>query len=387
MSLKYFSVADSLDTMRLSIFVVLAVVAFNSAATAQSSCAPPAELNDQWQVTKPAAVGLDEAKLCALRDRFAQWPEANLHGVIVARHGKLAFETYFKGYDRWALKGPATVEFDAATLHDPRSATKSITALVAGVAVDRGILPGIDRKVLTFFPDYADLATADKERITVRHLLTMSAGLKWDDAPPFMNENAMNNASDPYRYVLSLPVAAPPGTIFNYSGGSTALIAGVLQRASGQRFDALATALLLEPLGISNVAWRRLPNGDPKSWCCMLLRPRDMAKIGQLVLDRGRWQGQRVVSDSWIEAATSLQIGTLSSLGYGYQFWLGQTSTPSGQVDWVAARGQGGQRIFIAPKMDLVVVVTAGNYYGKPQLSGLPYMVFEDYVLPSVVNR
>jgi CubicO group peptidase (beta-lactamase class C family) len=112
-----------------------------------------------------------------------------------------------------------------------------------------------------------------------------------------------------------------------------------------------------------------------------------MAKIGQLVLDRGRWQGQRVVSDSWIEAATSLQIGTLSSLGYGYQFWLGQTSTPGGQVDWVAARGQGGQRIFIVPKMDLVVVVTAGNYYGKPQLSGLPYMVFEDYVLPSVVNR
>lgn len=82
-----------------------------------------------------------------------------------------------------------------------------------------------------------------------------------------------------------------------------------------------------------------------------------------------------------------MQIGTLSSLGYGYQFWLGQTSTPGGQVDWVAARGQGGQRIFIVPKMDLVVVVTAGNYYGKPQLSGLPYMVFEDYVLPSVVNR
>jgi CubicO group peptidase (beta-lactamase class C family) len=380
--------ADSLVAMRLSIFVVLAVAAFGPAAMAQPSCARPADLNDQWQVTEPATVGLDEGKLCALKDRFAQWPEANLHGVIVARRGKLAFETYFTGYDQWALKGPATVEFDATTLHDPRSATKSITALVAGVAVDRGIVPGIDRTVLSFFPDYADLATAEKERITVRHLLTMSAGLKWDDDAPYTNENAMNKASDPYRYVLSLPVAAPPGTVFNYSGGNTALIAGVLQRASGQRFDALATALLLEPLGISNVAWRRLPNGDPKSWCCMLLRPRDMAKMGQLVLDRGRWQGQRVLSESWMEAATSLRISTPSGLGYGYQFWLGQTSTPGGQVDWVAARGQGGQRIFIVPKMDLVAVITAGNYYGKPQLSALvPRMVFEDYVLPSVVNR
>jgi hypothetical protein len=126
--------------------------------------------------------------------------------------------------------------------------------------------------------------------------------------------------------------------------------------------------------------------GDPKNWCCLWMRPRDMAKIGQLVLDRGRWNGGQVVSETWINAATAPQIKTIyRGLDYGFQFWLGASFVSGKRIDWVEAQGQGGQRIFIVPTLDLVTVVTAGNYYGNDRLANLvPQIVFDDYVLPAV---
>jgi CubicO group peptidase (beta-lactamase class C family) len=241
-------------------------------------------------VTTPESVGLNATKLCALVARFEEWKEANLHGVVVVRNGKLAFEHYFRGYDLKARNGPGIVDFDAATTHDLRSMTKSVTALVLGAVIDHGSIASVDQSVLSFFPDYADLRTPEKERITIRHLLTMSMGLAWSEGPPNTNEITLSRSPDPYRYVLSLPIVEPPGAVWNYSAGATALIGGILARATGKRFDDLTAALLLNPLGISDVAWTWLPNGDPVDWCCFWMRPRDMAKIGQLVLDRGRWK-------------------------------------------------------------------------------------------------
>ena len=349
----------------------------------------PIASEDEWQVASPESVGLDGAKLCALAARFEEWKEANLHGVVVMRHGKLAFEHYFRGFDLKARNGPGIIDFNTTTTHDLRSMTKSVTALVLGVAIDRGIVADVDQSVLSFFPDYADLRTPEKDRITIRHLLTMSMGLAWSDDAPYTNENALNIAPDPYRYVLSLPVVEPAGSVWNYSGGATALIGGILTRATGKRFDLLAAALLFDPLRISDVTWTWLPNGDPKDWCCLWLRPRDMAKIGQLVLDRGRWNGARVVSETWIDAATAPQIKTTQGgFYYGYQFWLSASSVSGRQIDWIAARGQGGQRLLIVPTFDLVAVVTAGNYYGNERLASLvPQTVLGDYVLPSVDAR
>ena len=234
--------------------------------------------------------------MSALAARFEEWKEANLHGVVVVRHGKLAFEHYFRGFDLKACNGPGIIDFNAMTTHDLRSMTKSVTALVLGVAIDRDIIADVNQSVLSFFPDYADLRTPEKDRITIRHLLTMSMGLDWNDDAPYTNEDTLNRSLDPYRYVLSLPVVERAGSVWNYSGGATALIGGILSRATGKRFDVLAAALLFNPLGISDVTWTWLPNGDPKDWCCLWLRPRDMAKIGQLVLDRGRWNGAHVLS-------------------------------------------------------------------------------------------
>jgi CubicO group peptidase (beta-lactamase class C family) len=200
----------------------------------------------------------------------------------------------------------------------------------------------------------------------------------------------MRNApTDGSRLFGSISEIDHAATVWNYSGGATALISGILTRATGKRFDLLAAALLFDPLSISDVTWTWLPNGDPKDWCCLWLRPRDMAKIGQLVLDRGRWNGARVVSETWIKAATAPQIKTTQGgFYYGYQFWLSASSVSGRQIDWLVARGQGGQRLLIVPTFDLVAVVTAGNYYGNDRLASLvPQTVLGDYVLPSVDAR
>jgi len=200
----------------------------------------PLASEDQWHAVTPESVGMDGGKLSALAARFEEWKEANLHGVVVVRYGKLAFEHYFRGFDLKARNGPGIIDFNATTTHDLRSMTKSVTALVLGVAIDRGIVADVDQSVLSFFPDYADLRTPKKDRITIRHLLTMSMGLAWSDDAPYTNENALNSAADPYRYVLSLPVVEPAGSVWNYSGGATALIGGILGRTTGKRFGSTA---------------------------------------------------------------------------------------------------------------------------------------------------
>jgi CubicO group peptidase (beta-lactamase class C family) len=371
--------------VRGAILAALCVLVALVTAPAHAGCAPPEPGDDRWPVASAESVGLDGDKLCALVAKFADWTEANIHGVVVVRHGKLVFEHYFRGYDLKARTSPRFVDFNATTGHDLRSVTKSVTALVLGVAIDRGLIPDVDQSVLSFFPDYADLRTPEKDRITIRHLLTMSMGLEWDDGMPGRNESTMFAARDPHRYVLSLPVVEPPGTRWNYSGGATALIGGILTRATGKRFDELATAFLFEPLGISDVEWTQMRSGHVVDWCCLWMRPRDMAKIGQLVLDRGRWQGKRVVSEAWVDAAIASQIQRPRDGAYGYQFWTGTASVGGRQVDWAAAVGQGGQRIFIAPALDLVAVVTAGHYYDDDRLARLvPFTVLNEYVLPAV---
>ena len=345
----------------------------------------PIESDDQWQVAAPDSVGIDGAKLCALVPTFEESKEANLHGVVVVRHGKLAFEHYFRGYDLKAPNGPATIDFDRTTGHDLRSATKSITALVLGAAIDRGMITDVNESVLSFFPDYADLRTPEKDQITIRDLLTMSMGLDWNDDAPYTNENTMNASIEPYRYVLSLGVVQPAGRVWNYSGGATALIGAFLVARP-------ASASMSSPRHSSSTRWaspmsrgHAFETATPRTGAACGSGRATWRKSANSVLNRGQWNGARVVSESWITAATAPQIKTIYSGYYGYQFWLGASSVSGRRIDWVAAQGQGGQRIFVVPSLDVVAVVTAGNYYGNDRLASLvPQTVLDEYVLPSV---
>ncbi len=352
------------------------------------ACDPPAARDDGWKVAAPETVGLDPAALCALVPRFTAWTQADLHAVLVVRHGALVFEHYFKGDDESWGKALGVVDFAPEVKHDLRSITKSVTSLVLGIAIDHGWVPGVDTPVLSLLPQYADLHSADKDRITLRHLLTMSAGLKWDETIPYSNpENSeiqMDYATDPYRYVLTRPVDTVPGAVWNYSGGGAALISAVLHKATGKTEDVLLQETLFDPLGIHDVAWARYPsNNEPLAASGLRMRPRDLAKLGQLVLNHGMWDGKQIVSAAWIDASITPQIQASQLYFYGYQWWLGRSLVNRQQVDWAVGFGLGGQRLYVVPQLDMVVLVMTGLYRSEMQ-SFVPLIALNRYALASV---
>ncbi len=373
--------------MALMVVILLGLLLPLAALAEELPCGAPATMNDGWEVASPDAVGFVPATLCGIGPRLTAWTEADIHSVLVMRHGKLVYEHYFAGEDQRYGRPLGVVSFDAGTQHDLRSITKSVTTLVLGIEIGKGRIAGVDLPVLAAFPEYADLRSPEKDKITLRHLLTMSQGLAWDEDLPYSDprnsEIQMDEAPDPVRYALAQPVQASAGTVYNYSGGSATIIAALLHKATGETLDSLARADLFEPLGITDFEWIRFPSGEPVAASGLRMRPRDLAKIGQLVLDHGAWKGAQIVPADWIKAATSPQINGEQIYFYGYQFWLGRSFVRGrGEIDWAAGWGYGGQRLFIVPGLDLVVLVHAGRYDSSQQSAG-PMMVLNRYVLPA----
>jgi CubicO group peptidase (beta-lactamase class C family) len=289
------------------------IVVLLQLAQAQTDCGVPSVGEDHWPVASPETVGFSGGTLCSMLKWLEDSKQSNVRAVLVARHGTLTFEHYFSGEDEHWGQPVGKVAFGPAIKHDERSVTKSVVALVLGIAINRRLIKGIDDSVMSFFPEYADLRTPERDRITLRDLITMSAGLEWhEDDTPYTSdansENRMDNAADPYRYPLQQSVLEPPGQVWNYNSGSTEVIGAVLKKATGKPVDELARTLLFEPLGITDVEWPRNAKGNPIAAGALRLRPRDLAKIGQVVLQRGAWHGAQVVPASWIEAAISPQI-------------------------------------------------------------------------------
>lgn len=322
------------------------------------------------------AARADDAALAALKARIDSGEIPNIHGVIVMRGKDTLAEWYFAGNDNARGRPLGRVAFGPDTLHDVRSVTKSVVGLLVGAAVRDGAIKSLDTPVLDYFPEYADLQTPERRRVTLRHLLTMTSGLHWDEetytyADPRNSEIAMDMAPDPYRYVLGQSFDAAPGQRFKYSGGDVAVMAAVLARATKTPLDAYAEAKLLKPLGITNVAWHRDAKGVPYAASGLRLTPRDMAKVGRLVLQKGEWNGRRVLPARWVAEATSAKVQVepdpKCGTGYGYFIW----TFPGCQLDpptpWAAGVGLGGQRLVMAPGEDAVVVLTTGNYFSNQQ--------------------
>jgi CubicO group peptidase (beta-lactamase class C family) len=356
-------------------------------AEAPDGCGIPVARDDGWSV---AAVNedklIDRAALCRMTDRLAASGDPKIHAVLVARSGRLVFERYFGGSDeipgRFSGRRVANVSFDADTLHDVKSVSKSVASLAFGIAINRGLIRSINEPIFSFFPELSDLRTPEKDHIQLVHALTMSMGLAWEEATPSTgdennDEARMNRAADSCRYVLGLPVTAPAGQEFFYNTGALALMSAIIRKATGRPLDEFARENLFEPLGITPVEWDRR-KGDTDAGGGLRLRPRDMAKIGQLVLAGGRWNNRQVVSKSWIETSTTPKIKNTDG-SYGYLWWLGRSLLNGREVHWIAALGRGGQSIRIVPELDLVVVVTAGYYQDySPQAFQVQSGIFRD---------
>jgi len=281
------------------------------------------------------------------------------------------------------------VRFTPTEKHDVRSISKSVTALLVGISLGEGRFPALDSPVIDSFPEYAELRTLEKARITFRHLLTMAHGLKWDENVPWMsrnnNERQMFEAADPYRYILEQPMAAQPGTVFNYSGGASSLLGRVLAKVTGEKVDDYARNKLFGPLAIADFEW--LPfagSAEIAAFGGLRLRPRDLAKIGQLMASGGQWNGRQVVPANWIAESVKPRLNTDGSLlYYGYQWWLGRSLLRGRDLTWIGGVGLGGQRLYVVPELDLVVAVNSAHYC-SPLQGVIPISLLNRFVLPAV---
>jgi CubicO group peptidase (beta-lactamase class C family) len=301
------------------------------------------------------------------------------------RKGVTLAEWYFEGADDRRDSGPiGVVKFGPATLHDVRSVTKSVVSVLFGIAMANGAIKGLDIAVLDFFPEYKDLQTAERRQITLRHLLSMTSGLRWDESTyPYTDrrnsETAMDVADDPMRNALEQPLESLPGSQFRYNGGSVALIAEVLSRATKMNLEDFARQALFAPLGITQFEWYKDARGVPYAASGLRLLPRDMAKIGRLMLDKGSVGGWQIVPEAWVKASVSPQalIGSDGECGfnYGYFWWLLPTCATNPASGWYAAIGNGGHRIFVVPEQELIIVVTAGLYDDSRQTAAVRQII------------
>lgn len=294
-----------------------------------------------WAVVDPEDHGMDAATLAKAKD-YAFADGKNTQGVVVVRGGEIVAEWYAPGEDEesWAASW---------------SMAKSVNSALIGIAIDEGDIPSIDEPMTTYFPEWkAD----ERSKITLRDVLEMSDGLKWnedyepDDLDASDVVQMVLKERDQLAYAASRPVAVPPGTVFNYSSGTSMLLSGVLEQATGTSPADYAAEKLWDPIQVSKVAHWSDAEGHTLTYCCLDTTSRDFARFGLLYLHEGRWGTEQVVPGSWV--ADSLEGSRADPEAYGLQWWLEDVEGVPG--DLFQALGHDDQYIYVIPSLDLVVV-------------------------------
>jgi len=342
----------------------------------------PASVDDGWAVSTLVDEGLDSLYINAFMWHIIHHPHTYFRSIVIARNGKLVLEEYFP-------------PIDSSRTNHIQSATKSFAAILVGIGIDLGIIDGVDTPIYEFFPEYSHLRTEEKDAITLEHVLTMTAGLQWNEhSVPYSdptNDNHRAHIEPSYlEYVLSKPLSYAPGTMYYYNSGCSVILGGVIRNETGMSADSFAEEQLFAPLGITRHRWDALRDGVTGTHGMLHLRARDMAKFGQMLLSGGAWNGTRIVSADWVSAATSGRVekpGGYAFERYGYQFHVSRASTANGDIDLYAALGGGGQFIVNAPELGLTVV-TLGNPDSRVgDLGAQDVTTFEllmQYVLPAI---
>lgn len=314
----------------------------------------------------------------------------DLHAVLVSRADELVLERYYTGPDEDWGKPLGVVTFGPDTLHDLRSVTKSVVGLLYGIALDRKLVPPPEAPLLAQFPQYPDLAADPRlARLTILNALNMTMGMEWNEELPYTDpangEIQMERAPDRYRFVLSRPIVAAPGERWTYSGGDVALIGYLIAKGSGTTLQEFARQALFEPLGITAFEWATGQDGIASAASGLRLRARDLLRIGQLVLANGRWADTQIVSHEWLEASFRPAINTDQGVQYGRLWYIGESVTPAlpGPRRWIAAFGNGGQRLFVMPDAQLATVIFCGDY-NKPDQWITPIRIWREIVLANL---
>lgn len=341
--------------MRVLTFLVLALF----------GCARPMHMGSnssgEWAIAQPEAEGLGPELVSEAIAYIEQDEHDDFRSLVVARNGALVAEHYFNGH------GP-----DA--LQDMRSAGKSVTSALVGIAVAQGYISDVDALVLPIFPSYSPVAHdgIEKQAITIRHLLTMTSGIDADADDPLSPgyETRMEESRDWVRFVLDLPMTRSPDTGWTYSSASSFLAGAAVEETSGQSLAMFAEKWLFGPLGIENYHWAQTPAGRTVGQGNLSLTARDMAKLGQLYLNGGRWEGRQIVPEAWVRSSIEAQypVPWENYDGYGYSWYSHTLQINNREFRYFFASGNGGNKIYVFPDEQMVVVTQSAAYntnYGQ----------------------
>ncbi len=317
-----------------------------------------------WKTERPEDHGLDPGVLDELKEKIEK---ELIYSAVIVKDGNIVFE-YYKG----------DLGRDSRFLM--YSCTKSFTSALIGICIDKGYIKGTDQKISEFFPDLSRPGTDDrKKRITLHHLLTMTAGFEWSDMAHY---GPMIASNDRVGFLLDLPMKHAPGEKWVYSTGVSHLLSAIVQKASGKDALALAREHLFGPIGITSVEWPADPKGIRVGGDRLEVTARDAARFGFLFLNQGHWDGKQVISRKWIRESTKPHIRRSSRDGYGYQWWTSSRKRPVPHEMFFAS-GARGQFIVVLPAMDMVLVATSQ----MPQaLTNRVNVLFRRYVLKAMIR-
>ncbi len=369
----------------------MAAVAVTVLACTETSVAPttetpdvPVQRADGWSTGTLADNGIEPERIGLLLHEIRQGDLEEIHALLIARGGTIVFEEYFQPWT------------GIDSLHVLNSATKSVASTLVGIAAQHELVGSYDQSIADLFPDHTDIFDAEpaKRDIRLSHVLTMTAGLEWDvDRHPSeldTHDRRVLDASDPVRYVLERPVVAEPGTAFLYSGGLSSLLTAIVGSVSGLPADTFAAGHLFEPLGITQYDWLHMASGLAIGSYGLRLTARGLAKIGQLYLQGGRWNGEQILQESWVDAAVRPWAKSYQDMTwYGFQWWLNGLQNDDGRITnhndiWVAS-GYGGQKLFVIPSLDLVVVFFGcSGTYECGMSDAVPHLALYNYILKAM---
>ena len=331
----------------------------------------PVNHNDQLQTASIFEFVKDPNAFYNVVEKIITQKFGRLESLLIIKDQKLILEEYFYGYDR-------------TQLHNIHSCTKSVTSLLLGITLERHDKLNVDQPLFNFFPQYSSIKTEEREQITLRHVLTMTAGFAEDD------DSDNPEPEDVIKNILSRPMESIPGEKFRYDSECTNLLGGIIHTLENKQADELADEVLFNKLGISEYYWEK-EYGVLHCHSDLHLKSRDMAKIGLLVINNGYWNGEQIVPEEWIDISTRPHVAETEFFDYGFQWWYrSKRNTPwwedpvrggKEENDMFHARGYGGQYIMIIRDLNMVIVVTASDYNESNGMANMKVaMVIEEIV-------
>ncbi len=381
----------------IALFVLIFLSACGSSSSDNSTSSPqpavyryqqPEILNDGWIVSDASSLSINTSILESVVQNIIDGQEdfRYIDALVIIKNGQLLLDERFKSAldftDDWSGN-------QDLNLHILNSVTKSFTSTLVGIAIDQQLIPDVDVFVHDYFPDKFPVQNWNetKANITLKNWLTMRHGYLWDEwnisyLEPANLNSQMNNAADPMQFLLDRPMETTPGTTFAYSTGVSYGIGKIVQKSSGMNIHEFMEQYLFTPLQITDYDYWAL-DGQIHTGSALYLSIRDMAKLGQLFLDKGLWNGTRVVSEAWVDEATQRYVDN-GNWGYGYQWWMRRFQVNGQSLDCYYADGFGGQYIFVFPEINAIIAFHGDAYTDEEKEHRNVTRIMVDFLLPEL---